>query len=235
MNISSTFTYPRFLLFLCLFLPASLPAQSFFGYQTIGRSTVFFSVAWQGKPLLGIGYNHRAFGGTFTDIQAECRFPIHAMYRFDEYQVIAGMHKPLALRSRGFTAAGAHLRLKKQTTGEQKTTQLQLALTVIPSYTYAASLTDGAYGTVGLRLTYAPVLLASTKEGTGAATMQALAAHGVELGAHLDLHMERTLGLALNGWMRRNFYPKTSLLERETRWKPEGDFYMGSTYRLGRI
>lgn len=229
MNISSLFTYPRCLLFLCLFFPASLPAQSFFGYQTIGRSTVFFSVAWQGKPLLGLGYNHRAFGRTFTDIQAECRFPIHAMYRFDEYQVIAGMYKPLKIE-RAFTATGAHLRLKKHTNDGQKTTQLQLALTVLPSYVYAASTNDGAYGTMGLRVTYAPVLLAATQGG-----MQALPAHGVELGAHVDLHTQRTLGLALNGWMRRNFYPKNTVLDRETRWKPEGDFYMGSTYRLGRM
>jgi hypothetical protein len=231
MNIRHFFSYRFSLLLLCLGLcsTGSLSAQSFFGYQTIGRSTVFFSVAWQGKPLLGVGYNHRAFGKTFTDIQAECRFPVNAMYRFDEFQVIAGMYKPLKVK-RAFMGTGAHLRLQKQTTGEEKTTQLQLALTALPTYTYAASLNDGAYGTVAARITYAPVLLA--RRGTGA--FQPLAAHGLELGAHVDLHMERTLGLALNGFLRKDFFTNTSVLTQDSTWKMEGDFYMGSTYRLGR-
>lgn len=212
----------------------SLQAQSFFGYQTIGRSTVFFSVGWQGKPLLGVGYNHRSFGTTFSDWQAELRFPLNAMYRFDEYQVIAGMYKPLALK-RTFVGTGAHVRILKQTEGSRKETQVLLALTVLPTYVYTASTNDGGYGTVAPRITYAPVIFAQVKAGNEAAQTQALAAHRVELGGHLDLHLERTLGLGFNGYVQRSFTPANSILNHDTKWKGEGDFYMGSTYRLGRL
>lgn len=213
---------------------SEVQAQSFFGYQTIGRSTVFFSLAWQGKPLLGVGYNHRSFGTTFSDWQAELRFPLNAMYRFDEYQVIAGMYKPLTLK-RTFVGTGAHVRLLKKTEGSRKETQVVLALTVLPTYVYAASTNDGGYGTVAPRITYAPVIFAQVKTGNETAQTQALVAHRVELGGHLDLHLERTLGLGLNGYVQRGFMPGNSILNRETDWKWEGDFYMGSTYRLGRL
>lgn len=213
---------------------SEVQAQSFFGYQTIGRSTVFFSLAWQGKPLLGVGYNHRSFGTTFSDWQAELRFPLSSMYRFDEYQVIAGMYKPLTL-ARTFVGFGSHVRIEGAKTESQQLTTVSLALTGIPSYVYAASLNDGAYGTIGFRATYAPVLFASVKGGDNPASQQFLPAHRIELGGHLDVHLERTLGLGLNGFTNRQFTNSSSIIPSDSSWKIEGDFYMGSTYRLGRL
>ncbi|MEZ4828722.1 MAG: hypothetical protein R3C61_20920 [Bacteroidia bacterium] len=217
-------------LILCLINSPSLHAQSFWGYQTIGSHTVFFSVAWQGKKTwLGAGYIYRDFGKTFTDLSAEIRFPLAEMYKFDNYQVIAGVYKPTVIK-RAFMGTAAHIRIKKGTSDSQETTQVQLALTVLPSYTYAASLNDGIYGTTGLRITYAPVLWASVKEGGNAPSTQALAAHKLELGGHFDLHSERTLGLSLNGYVVGSFIPQKSILPQQNRWTGEGDFYWGMTY-----
>ncbi len=222
----------KYTICLCLLgfaLSSELAAQSFFGYQTIGRNTFFFSVAWQGKPLVGAGYNYRIFGNSFSDISAEIRFPLNSMYTFDEYQLIAGWYKPLALQ-KTFVAVGSHLRLQKETNGDQQVTKLLLALTGLPSYAYVRSLTDGGYGTAGLRITYAPVLFASVKGGDS----QALAAHRLEIGAHMDLHLERSMGLSLNGFLYKSFTPTSSILTKNPNWRGAGDFYWGSTYLLNR-
>lgn len=234
MNKSKFFRYSFCLFLIGILYGPSLHAQSFFGYQTIGTHTFFFSVSWQDKkPFLGAGYNYRDFGQTFTDLSAEIRFPLAEMYKFDDYQIIAGMYKPVTIR-RAFLGTGAHLRIKTQTAGEQKITRAQLALTVLPTYTYAASLNDGIYGTTALRITYAPVIWASVKEGSNTPSSQALADHVLELGGHLDLHSERTLGLGLNGYLTRSFVPKKSILPQDTQWRGVGDFYWGMTYRIRR-
>ena len=225
--------YTLCLCFLGLFTGEELAAQSFFGYQTIGRNTFFFSIAWQGKPMIGAGYNYRVFGTTFSDLQAEVRFPLNSMYKFEEYQVIAGLYKPLQLK-KTFVAIGTHLRLQKRLDGDQEVTKLTLALTGLPSYAYARSLTDGGYGVAALRITYAPVIFARVKGGETGAKTQALAAHTLELGGHLDLHLERAMGLGLNGLLYKSFMGKTSILPKVTNWRGEGDFYLGSTYRLSR-
>ena len=227
MKKSAILIYTCSLLFSLIFT-SSLHAQSFFGYQTIGRHTVFFSVAWQGKPVLGMGYNIRTFGRTFTDWQAELRFPLDAMYTFDNYQLITGFYKPITVK-RAFMGTGVHLRWQNQTNTNEKTSLLSLALTALPTYTYAASLNDGAYGTAALRATYAPVIYAKKGSQT-----QFLAAHRVEAGGHLDLHYERTAGLGLNGFGSRSFILGNSILDADDNWAVEGDFYFGTTYNLRR-
>jgi hypothetical protein len=48
------------------------------------------------------------------------------------------------------------------------------------------------------------------------------------------MHIERTLGLALNGITTYNLYRKNTFLEKAENWDIEGDFYFGTTYWLDR-
>ena len=212
-----------------LFSSACLHAQSFFGYQTIGQNTFFFSISWQGKAQLGFGYNFRNFSTSFNDWQAELRFPIDEVYRFKNYQLIAGVYGPLSLQ-RNFLGAGAHIRWQKNSEADNQTKKLSLAITAIPSYTYAASLTDGAYGSIGARVTYAPVIYAENSAGES----QFLPIHRLEIGGHFDLHFERTIGLGVNGITAKEFGGSNSIIPTAKDWQWEGDLYIGTTYRLGR-
>jgi hypothetical protein len=229
-----------YLYLVCLFLIIAgavsgnrLQAQSFFGFQTIGVNTFFFSVGWQGEPVLGFGYNFRDFNKSFTDISAELRFPIKDMYTFDNYEFITGFYGPVAIK-KAFFGFGTHLRLQKQSEGDRKNTRLSLAVTGMPSYAYLRNLNDGAYSTAGLRVTYAPVIVASSKEGGADARIQAFPVHKFELGAHLDLHLERTLGLGLNVFSTYSLLPKNSILDDNRSMDLEGNLYMGATYHLKR-
>ncbi|MDP5170667.1 MAG: hypothetical protein NWR72_10505 [Bacteroidia bacterium] len=208
--------------------PASLHAQSFFGYQTIGVHTWYFSLSWDGKPNIGFGYNFRDFNKTFTDISLEWRSPVDEMFQSDNQHLIAGFYKPLVLR-RGFTAVGLHAHLRNLAGAEgSKTSQYSLAATVLPSYVYAASLGDGPYGTIGLRLGYEAVI--AEKSGQSWST---LPSHGVRLGGHIDLHLERTLGISSNGFVTKNWALGGSE-GVDTSLGREGDLYIGSTYFLRR-
>ncbi|MEL6253942.1 MAG: hypothetical protein AAFR87_18175 [Bacteroidota bacterium] len=219
-------------IFFCSFIlytSSSIHAQSFFGYQTIGQNTFFFSISWQGKAQLGFGYNYRNFSTSFNDWQAELRFPIDEVYRFKNYQLIAGVYGPLNLR-RSFLGAGAHLRWQQNSSSDAQSKKLSLAITAIPSYTYAASLTDGAYGSIGARITYAPVIYVENSSGES----QFLPIHRLEVGGHLDLHFERTIGLGLNAVTVKEFGESNSIIPKAKDWQWEGDLYIGTTYRLGR-
>ena len=220
---------------LILFIPFTNQAQPYYGYQTIGLHTVYFSFAWHDKPMLGVGYNFRISGEAFTDVGLEWRFPVESIYDLSEHQIIGGMYRPLKLENRGFTAIGIHGRINKKTSEDGTITQYGLALSVLPSYTYAASLTDGAYGTVGLRICYQPVLFSQIKTGDGTNSTQILSQHRVELGGHIDLHLERTFGLSSNGFLTRSWAKNADLRSNDTEsWKMEGDLYIGSTYYLKR-
>jgi hypothetical protein len=212
---------------------ASVHAQPLWGYQTIGTHTWYFSVSWQGKPMLGAGYNYRFFNESFTDAGIEWRFPLAEMYKTDNHQLIFGIYKPLRLK-RSFTAIGVHGRISRHTVGDQTTTLYGLALSAIPSYVYSANTNDGAYGTFGARLTYQPILAAQVNKG-GASTWKGLPAHRIELGGHLDVHLERTLGLATNVFATRTWATDKEILPAGAdAFRVEGDFYMGTTYYLKR-
>ena len=200
----------------------SMQAQPFFGYQTIGTNTWFVSVSWDGQPHLGVGYQYRNFGSGFTDLGVEWRVPVANGFQFQQYQVLAGAYRPLAVR-RWFLGTGLHLRYRQ---GEGR--DLSLLATAIPSYTYAASLNDGPYGTLGLRLGYEIQLLAQSGGG-----WNSFGRHGVNLGGHADLHLERTLGLSLNGILSRQWALSGSEAPASG-WQRSGDLYMGSTYFLRR-
>ncbi|MDX2248957.1 MAG: hypothetical protein SF052_19370 [Bacteroidia bacterium] len=229
------FFYKYLLLLFAGLMISSLHAQPFSGYQTIGVHTWYFSVSWQGKPLLGLGYNLRIAGRTFTDLNAEWRFPIDQVYNMDDYQVIFGMYKPFAVR-KWFMSMGVHGRIDKHTNDSSSITNLGLALTLLPSYTYASSLNDGAYGTTGLRATYMPVLASKIKIGSATPQWKTLTGHRVEAGGHLDFHYERTVSLVTNGFFTRTWSKDESLFrENSDQWRPNGDLYFGTTYYLKRL
>lgn len=212
-----------------LFFSKKHEAQSFYGYQTIGKHTFLFSIIWQGEPKIGFSYIDRIYAGkTFNDLQLELRFPLKDIYRFNSYEAIAGIYKPTRLR-RTFAGIGGHLRWESNKNGGSRIQKLSLAATVIPSYVFAASLTDGVYGTIGLRITYAPVIFA-----TQSGEWNFFGQHKFEGGIHFDMHTQRTLGLALNPVTTYFVNGKNTFLEKPEPWKIEGDFYFGATYKLNR-
>ncbi|NOX86534.1 MAG: hypothetical protein GXO86_11335 [Chlorobi bacterium] len=230
------FTFTIFTIFVLTLLLTgkSQQAQSYYGYQTIGKHTFLFSLIWQGEPKIGFGYINRIYSGnTFNDLQIELRFPLRSIYRFSDYEAIAGIYKPLSY-SRAFAGIGGHFRWESNMHGGQRVSKLSLAVTAIPSYVYAADINDGIYGTVGLRLTYAPVIFATSKSGGGKADWNFFPQHKFEGGLHFDMHIERTLGLAINGITSYYLNRKNTFLEKVKNWEIEGDFYFGTTYYLDR-
>jgi hypothetical protein len=211
-----------------LFISKEQKSQSYYGYQTIGKHTFLFSIIWQGEPKIGFGYIDRIYTKTFTDLQVELRFPLKSIFRFCDYEAIAGIYKPTRLR-RTFAGIGGHLRWESNKNGGARIQKLSLAATVIPSYVYAASLTDGVYGSIGLRITYAPVIFA-----TQSGQWNFFGQHKFEGGIHFDIHIERTLGMALNPVTTYYLNGKNTFLEKPKPWKVEGDFYFGTTYKLDR-
>lgn len=211
-------------------------AQSYYGFQSASKHTFLFSVIWQGEPKIGFGYINRLYGGkTFTDLSTEIRFPLNDMFTFKRYDAIAGIYKPLALKRR-FTGFGSHLRWNSETGTEQKVQKLSLAATLIPSYVFAAPLNDGLYGTVGLNLTYAPVIFAVSHSGDEEPVWNYLPQHKFEGGLHYDMLIDkRTLGISLNALT--SYYLNTknnTFLKVEEQWKKEGNLYFGPTYMLFR-
>jgi len=205
-------------------------AQSYYGYQSIGKNTFLFSLIWQGEPKIGFGYIAHITGGkTATDLQIEARFPLKTIFRFDKYEAVVGVYKDLSY-SRAFAGVGGHLRWDSDKRSGQRVQKLSLAVTGIPSYVYSANTSPGGiYGTLGLRLTYAPVIFA-TKGGDWNFFPQ----HNFEGGLHFDMIIDLSAGLALNGVTTYYLNSKKTFLEEEKNWDIEGDFYFGTTYLLNR-
>jgi hypothetical protein len=209
-------------------------SQTYFGYQTPGIHTFFFSISWQEKPHLGVGYNFRAAGNTFTDIGAELRFPTDEIFKFTNPQIIAGIYSPLRLK-RSFGAIGLHLRIDRESTQESVHTHYGVAASFLPTLAYAASLTDGAYNTAALRITYNPILFTQIRSSSGEKSTHFLSGHRIQFGGHLDMHLERTLTVAADGAISRILGAKTDFMGREAdSWNLQGAFFWGSTYHLKR-
>jgi len=213
-----------------LLAATKLNSQSYYGYQSTGKNTFLFSLVWQGEPKIGFGYIARIFGGnTATDLQIEARFPLKSLFRLEKYEAIAGVYKPLSY-SRGFVGIGGHLRWDSDKSSGQRVQKLSLAVTGIPSYVYSANVnSSGIYGTLGLRLTYAPVIFA-----TQGGEWNFFPQHKFEGGLHFDMIIEQTAGMALNGETTYYLNSKKTFLEEENNWDIEGDFYFGATYDLRR-
>lgn len=221
-----------------LMLPFWGQGQTFFGYQTIGVNTFYFSISWQDKPHLGVGYNFRHYGKTFTDIGAELRFPVDEIYKFDNHQIIAGIYTPLRIK-RTFGGVGIHARIDKETFESKSNTHYGLAATFLPSYGFnnytSANVKEGIYYTAGLRATYNPILLTVSKDASGAKSTGYLTGHRVQLGGHMDLHLERTYTLSSDGYATRIFGAKSDFGgEEDDSFQLEGNLYVGATYYLKR-
>lgn len=223
------------LLFVCMAWSGKVQAQPFYGYQSITKNTFMFSLIWQGEPKIGFGYIYRITGGkTFTDMEFELRFPLKTIYRFEEYEAIAGMYKPLKY-SRAFAGVGGHFRWNSKLDGGQRVQKLSLAATVIPSYVYSANTNPGGiYGTTGIRITYAPVIFATAKSGESKADWDFFPQHKFEGGIHLDMIIDLSAGIALNGITSYYLNSKNTFLQEEKNWQVEGDLYFGATYSLDR-
>ncbi|MEM7658202.1 MAG: hypothetical protein AAF399_18895 [Bacteroidota bacterium] len=211
----------------------SLSAQSFFNYQTIGVHTWYVSLGWNGQaPTFGVGYNLRntnRFG--FTDIGAELRSPITALYDLNQQELIVGAYGPFRLRSRQFIGGGLHARINRYLNNGAQHTRLTFAPSLLPTYTLAAPLDDRPYATISARATY--LLVLADKAKTGETVW--LPGHGTEVGGNLALHLERTLGISFNGFATRHWSFKTEALPAtDTQWRGGGDLNFGTTYYLRR-
>jgi hypothetical protein len=186
--------------------------QSFNGFQTIGTHSFFVSLSWDGSANIGLGYNFRNFETSFSDYQIEGRVPFDDFNTLDKFKVIAGVYRPASIQ-RTFLGGGTHLIYN-----HSKEPNLVLSLTALPSWVYASSLGNQPYGTTGVILNYQVPLLGEN----------AFKGHQFGVGLHLDLSLERTLGLSLNELRTVQFK------DEEPIWGNELSFYAGSTYRLRR-
>lgn len=226
---------------LLLLLGLRAGAQPYYGFQIIGLHTLYVSVGFEQKPTLGFGYcirdNTRSIA--YADWSAEIRFPADEMWRFNNYTIIAGAHMPFVART-WFMAAGAHLRLRRQTLPEGTLTTLGLAASLLPSVYYNSSLGDQPSGTLAVRGTFMPVLAAHYK-GSGAEGLKSgwngwPGAYQLEVGGHADLHLERTLSASLNGAWVKQWQQETVLPALPYSSRPiTGDLILGSTYWLKRL
>lgn len=231
------FLYFAFLFTASFFLtPTQTQAQAYWGYQTIGKHNWYVAMTWQGgKPYLGLGYNRRLPGGTpFNDLYAEWRFPIDQMYRFQAQQWIVGWYRPLRAR-RWYATIGLHAKLTRRMSGSQHQRLVSLGASLLPTYYYWNNLSDRPQATIALRSQYEAVLLAQKwQEGQTEKNHLRFPAHRVELGGHTDLHLERTLGISLDGYFHRTFSKQTDLFPTAGQWQPGMNLFMGSIYDLRR-
>ncbi len=221
---------------LCTVTFSKADAQPYYGFQSIGIHTFHISVAWNGEPWFGVGYTYRDAGRTFTDWQAEWRFPIQSLYDLDNHEVMAGLKKPLRVR-RSFTAIGFHGKLLKSTSTSSSSKQYSVALTVLPSYVYTASLSNGPYGTIGARATYNPIILVKEKDHqSGEVTSTKFAGHNVQVGAHFDVLLKRSTGITTNAVYSKVFKADPSVIDSKlsSRWNRSWDANIGTTYWLRR-
>ena len=212
---------------------AGLSAQPFYGYQTNGVHTCFFSLNWNGQATeLGIGYGLRRTWSGFADITAEWRAPLGNLFQGDQQTFVAGIYGPFRLRRRAYVGGGVHLRWQHYRQDETARRRLTLATTVVPSYTFAAPLNDQPYFTGGLRATGLLVLADMT---AGAGDTRWFSAVGTEVGTQLSLHLERTLGAGQNLFAQRLWALDGGTLPgQDAQWDLRGDLYLGSTYYLRR-
>lgn len=216
-------------------LLASPPAQAqpFLGYQTPNINMAYLSVRWQGRTTLGVGISRRLPATPFTTIEAEWHFPLETMWRLTDHQIIVGAYKPLIAR-RPSVGIGLHARITRATEGDRNTLRFGVAASVVPFYVYAQALDNGPAGTVGARATYEAVIASRTWTAERD-DWTALAAHRLELGGHLDLHLDRTFATAINAYATRTWGRDGELLEGEDDWSPQGDLLLGGAYHLRRF
>ena len=197
---------------LLTFSLSTVYGQAFNGFQTIGTNTYFISLSWDGSANVGFGYNYRNFESSFSDYQVELRVPFDDFNTLERFKVIAGIYRPAEIQ-RTFLGGGAHLIYS-----HDKEAELALSLTALPSWVYASSLGDQPYGALGVLLNYQVPLLGDN----------AFKQHQFGFGGHIDVSLERTLGLSINQ------LKTIQIKDKKATWENEFSFYGGSTYRLQR-
>ncbi|MCI4667425.1 MAG: hypothetical protein MRZ79_04630 [Bacteroidia bacterium] len=207
-------------------------AQPFYGFQSIGRHSWTLGLKWDGKASLSLGYIYRSGGGTsFRDFSAEWQFPFEESFQLKNAQLVAGMYAPIRQRGRPFVALGIHGRLLRKNDGKSQLSSYKLAVTGMPSYTFSGRLSERPYLTAGTRFSYVLTCYETTTEPMAS---RILPYHGAELGAHLDMILERSVGIGVNAYFRRNWGLKSKDEVPDDEWEKAGDVYLGPTYFLRR-
>lgn len=213
----------------CLMLAGNLSAQSFNNFQSIQKHTISFSLTWQKKIMLGIGYSMRTGSDIqFADLNIEWKAPIDQFFSGTNYEVIAGTHIRHKA-SRTLLSSGYHMIYQKRSDENQQARLLDLAISFLPGYQYAAPLDDSANGVYSARFTYQPTIFAKV---SGAESQQAFfAAHTIKAGAHYDVLIKRALGLGFNAYVANTFQSGNITLPEMPSWDIMGDVYFAPTYR----
>jgi len=219
------------LMVLALALPQQVKAQPFLGAQTIGIHHAYVSLSVREKPYLGIGYNLRTNGNPINDWGIEWQTGLDAPFVSKDQQIILGLHRTSNLRSRSFWGLGMHTRIRLQEENGETTQKIMLAGSLIPSYTYANSLTGGLVGTTGLRLT--PTITLAERKGKS--SWESFSGASIEGGFHLDGYWDRSLTGALNLYGVYELDLKDNTPKEKAGVKFEGNLYGGSSYLLFRF
>ncbi|MEM6722783.1 MAG: hypothetical protein AAF598_02030 [Bacteroidota bacterium] len=219
------FKYSILLIVLLSLAGYQTKAQSFNNFQSIQKYSVFFSISWQKKVNLGVGYSFRLGGDVqFTDVQFEWRAPVDNFFSGNQYQVIAGANVRHSA-SRTVLASGYHLIYNKHNSQNSQANWLDLSLSVLPGRQYAAPLDDKPNGVFAARITYQPTIFANVD-----GEQSVLSAHTVKAGAHFDIIVKRALGIGINPVIANTFQTGSTVLPDRPAWDFEGDFYFTPTY-----
>jgi len=88
---------------------------------------------------------------------------------------------------------------------------------------------------MALRATYNPILFSRIKDEGETIKTQFLTGHRLQLGGHLDLHVERTFTVSSDAYVSRIFGAKTDFQGKEEEgYQAEGNLYIGAAYSLRR-
>ena len=219
---------------ICGFCISDISAQSFYSFQSINKHTFFFSISWQKKIVVGVGYGYRTSDTKFVDITAEWKAPIDELFNGKNFEVISGAYARYSA-SRSMVANGFHLRIKKTSTDAVRASTVGLGISFLPGYQYAAPLDDGLNGVIAARISYIPTIFASVKDlESNTVQTSALSSHTVELGAHLDMLIKRSASISVNPFVANTWAPDNLTFDDTPEWEFRGDLYFGSAYFLER-
>ena len=219
-------------LFFMLKAPES-NAQSYFSFQSIQQHTFFFSLTWNKKFELGVGYGYRTDDIKFFDVTVEYRAPIDEFFSCRNFEVITGFHGRY-LTSRNVISGGTHVRFGKTTTESIEYCYLGMALTFMPGYQYKTSLSDKPNGVIAALFTYNPLFVAWIHNQDGSKTAKSFGAHTLEVGGHFDILIQRTAGIATNPRVVKTWASDELKNETTEDWQFKGDFYFGPSFWVDR-
>lgn len=235
-SVANQTSNPLLMKYICLLLflsVSSLVAQPFFGFQTNTVHTCYLTVGFGQKGDVGFGYQFRDFNASFTDWNLELRYPRAHVWQKGHAEVRLGFYRPFRIK-KNFSAVGFHLRIEQRTQDETTRTNVRGVLSLTPGRVLTSGLSDQPYVTAQARLSYAPVLGTRTRTGSEKSPWKTFAAHGIEVGGHLDAVLKRSLALASNLVWQYTFTSIEALKPQADKLPLQGDIYVGSGYYLRR-